>query len=63
MQLRFLDFLNQHPVILKPLDGYDGMGVNKIECSEGQFVLNGKPVSEKEILDCVAGLDGYVMQE
>lgn len=57
------DFIKDHPVILKPTGGWNGVGVTRIHHDGEGFVMNGERTDEVAIVRLMLSLKEYLMQE
>ena len=59
-----LSLLKTHnKLIIKPLSGEGGAGVLRIQEDAGTLSLNGSPCAKEEVLERLAGLEGYIVSE
>ena len=59
----YLSFLKKHSLIIKPMDGYDGLSINKLEYNNGNLVLNGEIIDEEYLREFFSKKDGFIIQE
>lgn len=57
------DFIKDHPVILKPTGGWNGVGVTRIHHDGEGFIMNGVRTDEGQIVTLILSLKEYLMQE
>lgn len=58
-----IDLARLNPLIIKPVSGGGGAGINQLEMSESRLLLNGCATTPDELTSFVSKLSGYMVSE
>ena len=59
----YLSFLKNKSVIIKPMDGYDGFSINKVDYNNNVLYLNGEKITEIDLNLFIKEHNGFIVQE